>query len=227
MIKIYADGANIAQMVEADKNPIIAGFTTNPTLMRQAGVKNYMKFAKEVLKLIKKPVSFEVFSDDFDEMYVQARIISKWADNVYVKIPITNTKGEPSKELIANLVKDKVKVNVTAIMVESQIIETLAVLDEEVPSIISVFAGRISDTGINPKKVMMDAKLIIGEKSELLWASPRQVRDIYTAHECECDIITVTPDLIAKLPLRGKNLNEYSLETVQMFYNDGKGYDIS
>ena len=222
-IKVFADGADIRQMIEVSKNPVIKGFTTNPTLMKKAGVRNYRSFALEALdELPHYPISLEVFSDDQREMESQAREISSWGTNVYVKIPITTTRGESCCPLISRLSGDGVKVNVTAILCYAQVDDVAKALHDS-PAIISIFAGRIADTGRNPIGIINHA---IGVKKsllhEILWASPRQVFDYYTADGLGCDIITMTPDLIAKLPLEGKNLSEYSIETVQMFYNDAK-----
>ncbi|MEK9180422.1 MAG: transaldolase [Patescibacteria group bacterium] len=230
-IKIFADGAEKASILELAKAPLIKGFTTNPTLMRKAGVTDYAGFAKEVLAEVKdKPISFEVFSDDFAEMERQARIIAAWAPNVYVKIPITNTKRESSAVLIKKLAADGVKLNVTAILTVPQVALTVKSLSPKVPAVISVFAGRIADTGVNPLPIMKECKALTSAfpNYELLWASPRQLLDIYNAEEAGCEIITVTPDILKKLEKVGYDHHELSLDTVKMFYDDGQkvGYKL-
>ena len=230
-IKIFADGANIDEILALYKNPMIKGFTTNPTLMRKAGISDYTSFAKEVLSQIKdRPISFEVFADDFDNMERQAEIINSWADNVYVKIPITNTKSEPSLELIKKLSHVGVKLNITAILTKEQVKGVHDVLNPDVPSIVSVFAGRIADTSVDPVPFMKDCAEILSsnKNAELLWASPRELLNIFQADACGSHIITATPDVLKKLELVGKDLQEYSLDTVKMFYNDASsaGYTI-
>jgi transaldolase len=222
-VKIFADGADKVGMLEMYDKPYIKGLTTNPTLMRKAGIKDYRAFCKDILKtVINKPLSFEVFSDNFDEMKRQALEISSWGDNVYVKIPVTNTKGESCYSMVKELVDNKVKVNVTAIMTLAQVRSVVEVLDTEVPSYVSIFAGRIADTGVDPLPVMKEAVSILKSKeaSELIWASPRELLNILQANEIGCHIITVTNDLLKKLVLIDKDLTEYSLETVKMFYED-------
>lgn len=230
-IKIFADGADKLSMVELAKNPLIKGFTTNPTLMRKAGVTDYAAFAKDVLAEIKiKPVSFEVFSDDFGEMERQARIIASWAPNVYVKIPITNTKKQSSFELVAKLARDGVKLNITAILTAEQVAHIVKALSPNVPAIISVFAGRVADTGVDPIPLMQESKAIIKSypKFELLWASPRELFNIYQAEFAGADIITITPDILKKGEMVGTDHHELSLQTVKMFYDDGQkvGYTL-
>ena len=230
-IKIFADGAEKASMVALAKDPLVKGFTTNPTLMRKAGVTDYAGFAKEVLAEIKaKPISFEVFSDDFKEMERQARIINSWASNVYVKIPITNTKKESSIPLIQKLASEGVKLNVTAILTLQQVEETAKALDSKVPAIVSVFAGRVADTGVDPIPLMVASKKLLAATPgwELLWASPRELLNIYQAEEIGADIITVTPEIIKKGEMVGLDLSELSLQTVKMFYDDGQkvGYTL-
>jgi transaldolase len=234
-IKIFADGASVASMLEAARSPRIAGFTTNPTLMRKAGVADYRAFAHEVLTAIRdKPISFEVFADDAAGMRRQAREIAGWGGNVYVKVPVTNTRGEPSTELIRELAAEGVKLNVTAICTLDQVAEVARALAGGPPSVISVFAGRIADTGRDPIPLMRAALSICRAQSqidrpiELLWASPRELLNIVQAAEIGCDIITVTSDLLAKLPLIGKELAAFSLETVQMFHRDAEaaGYKL-
>ena len=225
-IKIFADGASLPSMLESARDPRIGGFTTNPTLMRTAGVSDYRAFAKEVLAAIKdKPISFEVFADETSEMKRQAREIATWGDNVYVKIPVTNTKREPTTELVRELAGAGVKLNVTAICTLDQVREVSQALKGGAPSVVSVFAGRIADTGRDPVPLMKEALSICraaGKSMELLWASPRELLNIIQAAEIGCDIITVTPDLLKKLKLVGKDLGDFSLETVQMFFRDAQ-----
>lgn len=222
-IKIFADGADLKGMRDAAAQPIIKGFTTNPTLMRQAGVSDYKKFALEVLKFIPdRPVSFEVFADDFATMEGQGREIASWGSNVYVKVPVTNTKGEFAGPLLTRLSDAGVKLNVTAITTNEQVKRVAACLAESVPAIVSVFAGRIADTGRDPVPLMGEAVSLLESrpKAELLWASPRELLNIFQADAVGCHIITVTGDLIKKLALVGKDLDRYSLETVEMFHKD-------
>ena len=231
-VKIFSDGADKEDMLDMASKTFIRGLTTNPTLMKKAGIKDYEAFAKDILSTIKeKPISFEVFSDDFDEMEKQAMKITSWADNVYVKIPVTNTKKESSKELIKRLVEKKVKLNITAIMTLDQVKTVLSVLDNKVPSIISVFAGRIADTGKDPISLMKECltEMKINPKSELLWASPRELLNIIQADQIGCHIITATKDIIKKLKLANYDLEDYSLDTVKMFYKDDvdAGFKIS
>ena len=222
-VKIFSDGADKEDMLDMASKTFIRGLTTNPTLMKKAGIKDYEAFAKDILSTIKeKPISFEVFSDDFDEMEKQAMKITSWADNVYVKIPVTNTKKESSKELIKRLVEKKVKLNITAIMTLDQVKTVLSVLDNKVPSIISVFAGRIADTGKDPIPLMKECltEMKINPKSELLWVSPRELLNIIQADQIGCHIITATKDIIKKLQFIDYDLKDYSLDTVKMFYKD-------
>jgi transaldolase len=230
-VKIFADGADKAGMLDMASKPFIKGLTTNPTLMRKAGIKSYKDFALEILSEVSdKPISFEVFSDDFEEMEVQALEIASWGENVYVKIPVMNTKQEPAYDLVAKLSNQKVKLNVTALMTNTQVKNVAERLNTSIPSYISVFAGRVADTGIDPVPQMKAAVDIIkmNPKIELIWASPRELLNIFQADEIGCQIITVTNDVLKKLDLVGKNLEEYSLDTVKMFYNDAKsaGYSI-
>jgi len=230
-IKIFADGADINGIVAMSKDPLIKGFTTNPTLMKRAGVESYEGFARQLLSLITdRPVSLEVFDDEFSEMERQALMISSWGTNVNVKIPITNTRGESSAPLIGRLANQGVHVNVTAIMTHSQIEEVVDQMPDGQPVIISVFAGRIADTGVDPVPHMKHALQLLKSKpdAELLWASPRELLNVFQADEVGCHIITATNDVLAKLVLVGKGLDEYSLDTVKMFYNDarGAGYNI-
>jgi transaldolase len=223
-LKIFADGAALSPMLDLAKNPRIAGFTTNPTLMRKAGITDYRAFAREVLAAIRdKPISFEVFADEWADMKRQAREIATWGENVYVKIPITNTRREPAAPLIRELTALGVKLNVTAICTLDQVRETAQALRGGAPSVVSVFAGRIADTGRDPIPLMREALTICREAGrgiELLWASPRELLNIVQAAEIGCDIITVTSDVLAKLPTIGKDLATFSLETVQMFHRD-------
>ncbi len=222
-VKIFADGADKQRILELAANPLIAGFTTNPTLMKQAGVRDYEEFARDVLAAIPdRPFSFEVFSDDFDEMYAQARTIASWGENVYVKIPVTNTKGVSAAPLAQQLTRDGVKVNFTALLTEAQIEEGVAALSGGAPCCISVFAGRIADAGNDPLPTMRRAVALMAShpQMELIWASPREVLNIIQADEIGCHIITVTHDLLRKLSVVGRDLTDYSLDTVRMFYRD-------
>lgn len=229
-IKIFADGADKSGMLEMASKEFIRGLTTNPTLMRKAGIASYKSFALDILSEVKdKPISFEVFSDDFLEMKRQALEIASWADNVYVKIPVTNTKKESSGDLISELSALKVKLNVTALTTNDQVALISQRLSAGVPAYISVFAGRIADTGRDPVPLMKDAVQILREMPnvELIWASPRELLNIIQANEIGCHIITVTNELIKKLELIGKDLEEYSLETVKMFYSDAQAANFS
>ena len=222
-IKIFADGADKAGMLEMYAKPYIKGLTTNPTLMKKSGITDYRAFCKDILTTIKdKPLSFEVFSDDFAEMERQAMEIASWGDNVYVKIPVTNTKKETCYSLVKKLGSQKVKMNVTAIMTLIQVRDVLAALSPSVPSYISVFAGRIADTGYDPLPMMSAAveMLKVAPAAELIWASPREILNIFQADDIGCQVITVTNDILKKLDLIGYDLEAYSLETVKMFYND-------
>ena len=230
-IKLFADGADKNGMLEMYKNPYIAGFTTNPTLMKMAGITDYVSFSKEILTEIRdKPVSFEVFADELDDMERQALEISSWAENVYVKIPITNTKNESTGGLIESLSSKGVKLNVTAIFSIEQVRTVASSLNPDYSSFVSVFAGRIADTGHDPVPYMKKALNILesNSKAELLWASPREVYNVYQADEIGCHIITATNSILKKLNLFDKNLEEFSLETVKMFYDDAKnaGYNF-
>lgn len=224
-IKIFADGADKAGIAEVGKNPLVKGFTTNPTLMRKAGISDYEAFAQEVLEIIGgRPISYEVFADEFSEMERQAKKIAAWGDNVYVKIPVTNTKGESAVPTVKKLADAGVKLNVTALMTLEQVEAVAGALKDGPPSNISVFAGRIADTGRDPLPLMQRALEIMqsAPKSELIWASPRELLNIFHAESIGCHIITVTNDVLAKLSLVGKDLTEYSLDTVKMFERDGK-----
>ena len=222
-VKIFADGADKTGMLEMLAKPYIKGFTTNPTLMRNAGIANYKEFAKDILRAIPdRPISFEVFSDEFPEMERQALEIADWGDNVYVKIPVTNTKRESSYELVRKLASQGVKVNVTALMTLSQVRDVVASLDPRVPSFVSVFAGRIADTGRDPVPLMAAAVQILSlnPRSELIWASPRELLNIFHANEIGCHVITVTNDILNKVSLVDLDLEDYSLDTVKMFHAD-------
>lgn len=224
-IKIFADGADKAGILEMNAKPWIKGFTTNPTLMRKAGIADYEAFAKDILRDIKdKPVSFEVFSDDMAEMERQAFKIFGWGKNVYVKIPVTNTKGESAAPLIRSLAGRGVHMNVTAVMTLSQVETVASALKGGAESIISVFAGRVADSGRDPVPLMADALRFLKDfpKIELLWASPREILNIVQADAMGCHIITVTNDLLKKMDLLGKSLDEFSLDTVKMFYDDAR-----
>lgn len=229
-IKIFADGANVTEMKKVYSEGIVRGFTTNPTLMKKDGVKDYVAFAKDVLSEIKTmPISFEVFTDDFESMERQAREIGSWGDNVFIKIPITNTKGEPSYELIKKLSDDGMKLNVTAILTLEQIENVSKSINSGTPAIVSLFAGRIADTGRDPIPYIKESlKILKGNpNAELLWASSRELLNIFQAEECGCHIITVTNDLLKKLQMVNKDLKELSLDTVKMFYNDASSAGYS
>jgi len=223
-VKIFADGADLQGIAELSRQPYIDGLTTNPTLMRKVGLTDYEIFARAVLKEVKsKPISFEVFSDDFSEMRRQARKIHSWQDNVYVKIPITNTSGESSIPLIEQMAGEGVKVNITAVLTPRQVKAVAAVLDPSVPAIVSVFAGRIADTGVDPMPIMKESIEILSDlpKAELLWASVREVLNVFQAAACRCHIVTVPHDILKKfVELAGKDLEELSLDTVRMFHRD-------
>lgn len=230
-IKIFADGANKDAMIKSYREGIVKGFTTNPTLMKKDGVVSYEEFARSVLKEIKDlPISFEVFSDDFSQMEKEAKYISSWGDNVFVKIPITNTLGVSSVPLIKNLTNDGLKINVTAILTLEQVEDVIQNISDNSDVIVSVFAGRIADTGRDPVPIMGKAVEITRKKqnAEILWASSRELLNVYQAELCGCDIITVTNDILKKIHLIGKDLKDLSLDTVKMFYNDASsaGYKI-
>jgi len=230
-IKIFSDGADKRNMVEMYEKEFIRGLTTNPTLMKQAGIKDYKSFCLDILKIVKKkPISFEVFSDNFESMEKQALEISKWGENVYVKIPITNTKGESCINSVKKLSSMGIKVNVTAIMTVAQVRSVVEVLNPKIESYISIFAGRIADTGVDPINTMKQALKIMKSqpKSELIWASPRELLNIFQGDQIGCHIITVTNDIIKKLNMIGYDLDAYSLDTVKMFYNDSvlAGYKL-
>ncbi len=229
-IKIFGDGADLGTILTLNQDPMIAGFTTNPTLMRKAGIADYETFAKEVLATVKeKPISFEVFSDEFDEMEKQANVIASWGNNVNVKVPITNTKNQSSVPLIQKLTKRGIKVNVTAITTGAQVSSVVDVLGEGAGGIISVFAGRIADSGRDPLPTMIESLKMTKQHSnvELLWASPRELYNVVQADEIGCHIVTVTSDILKKLPLLGGDLDAVSLDTVKMFYNDAQSAQYS
>ena len=230
-IKIFADGADKKGMLELNANPLIKGLTTNPTLMRKAGISEFEAFARDILQSItEKPLSFEVFSDDFPEMKRQALKINSWAKNVYVKIPITNTRDESSLPLIKELANDGVKLNITAILTLDQVKGVAQALNSKVASFVSVFAGRIADTGVDPVPYMIECKKILKglPAAELLWASVREVLNIFQANDCGCEIVTVPHDILNKaLKLAGMGLKEMSLDTVKMFANDAKAAGFS
>lgn len=223
-IKIFADGADLPGIAELYRQPYIHGLTTNPTLMRKVGLTDYESFARAVLKEVKsKPISFEVFSDDFPEMRRQALKMHQWQENVYVKIPITNTRGESSIPLIEQLAREGVRLNITALLTPHQVKSVAAALDPNVPAVVSVFAGRIADTGVDPLPVMKQSLEILDglPQAELLWASVREVLNVFQAAECGCHIVTVPHDILKKLVLLGgKDLDELSLDTVRMFHQD-------
>jgi transaldolase len=222
-IKLFADGADISAIRSLYQNPIIKGFTTNPTLMHKAGIKDYELFAREIVEAIPDlPISFEVFADDFPEMERQARKIATWGANVYAKIPVTNTRGEPALDLICRLTRAGVKLNVTALLTLDQVRDVSGALAGGAPSYVSVFAGRIADTGRDPVPMMAAAveMLAIHPQMELIWASPREVLNVFQADAIRCNIITATGDILKKLDLAGKDLHVYSLETVAMFRSD-------
>lgn len=224
-VKLFADGAEKSTMLELYRNPLIAGFTTNPTLMRKAGVGDYREFALDVLGAIPdRPISLEVFADEFSDMDRQAREIASWGENVYVKIPVTNTRREPALDLICRLSHAGIKLNVTALLTLDQVRDVSAALAGGAPSYVSVFAGRVADTGCDPVPLMAAAVEIVSRypAMELIWASPRELLNIFQADAIGCHIITATSDVLQKLALVGKDLDDYSLETVQMFYNDAR-----
>jgi|SRR5579871_111978 len=222
-VKLFADGADKAGILKLYQNPLIRGFTTNPTLMRKAGITDYEAFSRDLLESIPdRPISLEVFADEFQEMGLQARKIATWGDNVYVKIPITNTKRTSSLKLVKELAGDGIKLNVTALMTAEQTRDAAAALAGGPPAYISVFAGRVADTGRDPVPIMSECVELLRDcpNIELIWASPRELLNVFQADAIGCHVITATHDILAKLSLVGKDLLQYSLETVQMFYND-------
>ena len=231
-IKLFADGANLDGMLSLYKDPNIKGFTTNPTLMKKAGITDYEKFAKQVLlEIPDRPVSFEVFADDLDDMFVQAKTIASWGSNVNVKIPVTNTKGVFTGPIIKRLSGLGVQLNITAVFTQEQVRQIAENLSSDTTAIVSVFAGRIADSGLDPIPIMKECVEILKDfpEAELLWASPREFLNIIQADQVGCHIITAPPDLLIKMNLLGKDLTKFSLETVQMFYNDAHeaGYTIN
>jgi transaldolase len=230
-VKLFADGADPAGMLALYQNPLIRGFTTNPTLMRKAGISDYRAFAREILQAIPdRPISFEVFSDEFDEMERQAMEIAGWGANVYVKIPVTNTRGEPSYPLVERMAGRGVKVNVTAMLALDQVQHILPALSDATSAYVSVFAGRVADTGRDPVPLMAAAVAMLRPYPhvELIWASPRELLNIFQADAIGCHIITATHDILNKLHLVGRDLHAYSLDTVKMFYDDAQkaGYTL-
>jgi transaldolase len=230
-IKIFADGADKKGMLDLYANPLIQGMTTNPTLMRKAGIADFEVFARDILTgITDKPLSLEVFSDEFSEMKRHAEKINAWGKNVYVKIPITNTRRESSLPLIKELAHEGVKLNVTAILTLEQVRGVVAALNSKIPAVVSVFAGRIADTGVDPAAIMVESKKILKNlpHAELLWASVREVLNIFQANDCGCDIVTVPHDILAKaIKMAGMDLGELSLDTVKMFANDAKAAGFS
>jgi transaldolase len=230
-IQIFADGAVISEMVEMYRNPLIKGFTTNPTLMRKAGISDYKAFGQEVVKAIPdRPISFEVFSDELEEMKRQALLIREWGGNVYVKIPVTNSAGLSTVELVHDLAYSGVKLNITAMMTFGQVLTMSNAISGGAPAFLSVFAGRIADTGRDPLPIMTSCVELLKTQSnqQLIWASPRELLNVYQADEIGCHIITVTVEILRKLNQTGKNLDEFSLDTVKMFKEDAQkaGYEL-
>jgi len=224
-IKIFADGADRTGILGLAANPLIRGFTTNPTLMHAAGLRDYEAFARDVVELVPdRPISFEVFSDDFEEMERQALKIAAWGENVYVKIPVTNCQGQGSDELVCRLSSMGVKLNVTALMSPNQVGKVAACLAGGPPSYISVFAGRVADTGRDPVPIMQEALAIMASEPqmELIWASPREILNLFQADAIGCHVITITHDLLRKIEFIGRDLDDFSLDTVRMFYNDAR-----
>jgi transaldolase len=224
-IKLFADGADKAAMLALYRNPMIQGFTTNPTLMRKAGITDYEAFARDILTEIRdRPISLEVFADEFDEMERQARLIASWGPNVYVKIPVTNTRREPALDLIHRLSHAGIRLNITALLTLDQVRQVAAALAGGAPSNVSVFAGRIADTGRDPVPLMAKAVELVSVHPgmELIWASPRELLNIFQADSIGCHIITATPEVLSKMSLVGKDLDEYSLDTVKMFHTDAR-----
>src|SRR5664279_6160736 len=222
-VKLFADGAERAGILKMYQNPLIRGFTTNPTLMRKAGISDYAAFARDILSEIRdRPISLEVFADEFDEMERQARLIASWGPNVYVKIPVSNTRREPALELIHRLSHAGIRLNITALLALDQVREVAAALAGGAPSCVSVFAGRVADTGRDPVPLMSQAVEMVSVHPgmELIWASPRELLNIFQADSIGCHIITATPDILQKLSLVGKDLHDYSLDTVKMFHTD-------
>lgn len=226
-MKIFVDSASLVDIARCEDDPIVSGITTNPSLLKKAGVTDFVQFAKNALMITEKPISFEVFADDFETMAKQAREIASWAENVYIKIPVTNTKRRKTDPVIQSLLSEGIKVNVTAVFTYDQMYNLGPILMSDTPSIVSIFAGRISDTGIDPVPYIQEARSIFSY-SEVLWASPRSVFDYYRASDAGADIITMQPELIDKLEMAGRDLTEYSLATVTQFHDDAKdaGYAL-
>lgn len=230
VLKVFADGADLEHIRQLAQDATVQGFTTNPTLIRKAGVTNYEAFARDALKIVTdRPISFEVFADEIEEMRTQAQVIATWGENVNVKIPITNTKGESTAKLIGDLTRGGITVNVTAMFTEAHVKSILDSCNADAKLILSVFAGRIADAGVDPLPIMRDAVAMAKPypNAEVLWASPREVLNAVQADEIGCQIITLTPDLIAKLKTIGKDLDAFSLDTVKMFYNDATAAGFS
>lgn len=230
-IKLFADGADKTAMLNLYRNPLIRGFTTNPTLMRKAGISDYEAFARDILSEIRdRPISLEVFADEFGEMERQAHLIASWGPNVYVKVPVTNTRRAPALDLIHRLSHAGIRLNITAILTLDQVRQVAAALAGGAPSNVSVFAGRIADTGRDPVPLMATAVELVSVHPgmELIWASPRELLNIFQADSIGCHIITATPDVLQKLSLVGKDLDDYSLDTVKMFHSDAlkSGYNV-
>jgi transaldolase len=230
-VKVFADGADLEGVRRLAADPVISGFTTNPTLMRKAGIVDYRRFAEEMLEIVSdRPVSFEVFSDEPREMERQARLISSWGDNVYVKIPVTDTAGVRTDELLRRLSAAGIKLNVTGLMTVVQVEQVAACLQDGLSAFVSVFAGRIADAGVDPVPVMTNALNVLAGTpgAELLWASPREILNVVQADQIGCHVITVTHDLLGKLKLLGRDLNAFSLDTVRMFHDDARaaGYTL-
>jgi len=224
-VKVFADGADKNGILEMYRKPYVKGFTTNPTLMRKAGIEDFETFARDILTVVPdRPISFEVFADEFDEMERQARWIATWGENVYVKVPVSNTRSESAAPLIARLSRDGIKLNVTAMMTVEQVREVCGALDPGTQACVSIFAGRIADTGRDPIPLMREALQVLAAypKVELIWASPRELLNVFQADQIGCHIITVTNDILAKLALVDKDLTEYSLDTVKMFHRDAE-----
>lgn len=222
-VKIFADGADLAGMLEMHRQQFIKGFTTNPTLMKKAGIRDYAAFARQALQAIPdRPISFGVLSDEFGEMERQAREIASWGANVYVKVPVTNSRGEPSYETVSRLSRDGIQLNVTAVLSLNQVLAVAQAVRCGAPCFVSLFAGRVADTGRDPIPLMTAALEVLREapRAELIWASPRELLNIFQADAIGCHIITVTNDILHKLPLVGRDLDDYSLDTVQMFHRD-------
>lgn len=229
-VEIFADGADKSGMLEMYAKPYIKGFTTNPTLMRKVGITDYRAFALDILKAIQdRPISFEVFSDKFADMERQAREIATWGKNVTVKIPVTNTRREPSYDLIRRLSAAGIPLNVTALTYPAQVRDVVACVAGDAPFYVSVFAGRIADTGVDPVPIMAAAVELVrvAPNAKLIWASPRELLNIFQADAIGCHVITITNDILKKLPLVGKSLDQYSLETVKMFYEDAKAANFT